>query len=145
MIKGRSLRTMLTVILLCVAGLVATAAPASAYAENCRALSTLTWRQCIAVNGSGRHIDTVQEGLITGQYPEYICKSQAKWYGNFTATGWTNYYSAQTAGCTWYAVYTGWYTVGNGWIVNNTKFWGFMRSNLTNNAWTPGTSLNIYS
>lgn len=97
----------------------------------------------MSIDGVGRHIDRIMEEYNSGTSGTNVCYLQAKWYGNFTASGWTNYYSSKSTVCNSSVQYTGWYTVGDGYIVNNSRFYGYAQSNLSNGAWSPYASLAI--
>src|SRR5258708_1455623 len=115
--------------------LVAGAPSASASATGC------TWApggigsyQCMAVRGSGTHIDPVTE---TYNDPAYnTCQYQAQWLGDFTASGWTYYYSAYVYGCSFNTAWLGPYTIGNGWMVNHSHIYGYWQSDTTGHQWT---------
>jgi hypothetical protein len=129
---------------LAAAAMIGTATSASAFTGYTWAPGGPGAFQGMYINGSGRHINYVNEGYDGGNPGSNVCNMGAKWYGDFSTGGWKNYYSKVNAYCELFASSTANYTVGTGWIVNNTIFRGYAKSNLSGGAWTSAVAAKIY-
>lgn len=143
---GRSKRALIGLGLGLVIALAGVIAPteASASANGCTFVSGgIGANQCLFIQGGGTHIDWVQETYTV--YNANACRYQGQWEGNAQGKGWYYYWSAYTAGCSFLGATTGHYTVGNGYFVNGSSFYGWWRSDNTGDSWTSPDKLTIHS
>jgi len=97
------------------------------------------------IYGGGLHIDTVYENYDLGADAGNVCQYQAAWQGDFQASGWTIYYSNFVSGCAWYRAYLGPYTVGDGWMWDNSYFYGYFLADRTGGAWSSPVRETIHN
>ncbi len=67
-----------------------------------------------------------------------MCDYNAYWTGDNQASGWTNYFGQYDSGCSIWMAYENSASpiTPYDWFVSGSSFFGYWKSNTTNNQWT---------